>query len=146
MDKFNKLKLDEKLCLAALLIEDMGNGIDYTCNGHNRVFKSSEIGFDNTFEVSRVLYIMSNFIINKSSYNVSPNLETLCENENVKDYLEYFRKNDFLNKLDILIYIFDFLSESDELKKVNFIDTIREGYRFKDLSNDVLKFKQNLCN
>lgn len=144
MNNFKKLNLNEQLCLIAIIIEEFEEGLEYTYNGIKRVFYPKDIGFNNTFEVSRVLYIMSNFIINEKSYNVSPKLRTLTKNEKIFDFLSFYEKSDFLDKLDILIYLCEFLSVSKELKKVNFIDEIRNGYRFIDLANDIKEYKKSL--
>lgn len=141
MKKFNKLKLNEKLFLIAILIEYFNDGIKYSYNGKIKIFEPKTINFDNAYEVSRVLYIMSNFIINKKSYDVTPKLYTLNINENIETCVQYFKESDFLAKLDILIYVCKFLSTNRELKKINFIDEIKNNYRFIDLSNDILKYK-----
>lgn len=144
MNNFKRLKLNEKLCLISIIIEELEDGLKYTYNGEERVFYPEDIGFDNSFEVSRVLYIMSNFIINKKSNNISPKLRTLNNNENINEFLLFYDRSDFLDKLDILIYLCEFLSSDTNLKSVNFIDEIRNGYKFKDLASDIRNYKNNL--
>lgn len=144
MNYFYELSLDEKLCAVALLTEEWEKGIEFTYNSKKMIFSPKDVGIEESFNISRVLYIMSNFIVNKSSYNVTPNLRTLVNNENINLFLNYYDKNDFIKKLDILVIVFNFLSNDETLKKLNFIDEIKPNYKFSDLANDIEEYKLNL--
>ena len=96
MNYFYNLVLNEKLCSIAIIVEEWEKGIEFSYNGKKRIFKPIDVGLENSFNVSRVLYIMSNFIVNKDSYNISPNLKNLVQNEKINEFLNYFDKNDFM--------------------------------------------------
>lgn len=144
MNYFYDLSLNEKLCASAILVEDWEKGFEFTYNGKKRIFKPKDVGIEEPFNISRVLYIMSNFIVNKNSHNITPNLRTLVNNENINQFLNYFEKNDFIKKLDIFIIVFNFLSNNETLKKLNFIDQIKPDYKFSNLANDIEKYKLSL--
>lgn len=137
MEKFNKLKLNEKLCVAAFLIEKLETGFEYK----DKYFEAKDFNFTNCFEISRSLYIFSNLIVNKDSYNITPNIKKLIKNKKVLVYLSYFDNHEVNDKIDITSQIFEYLSNDKELKKLGFKDNINENYRFIDLSKDLLLIK-----
>lgn len=126
MEDFNKLKLNEKLCVAAFLIEKL-----------ETEYNKKHFTFD-YFVVSRSLYIFSNIIVNKCSYNVTPKIKKLIKNKNLLMYLNYLDNYKIDDIIDITSQIFKYLSEDKELKELGFKDSISENYRFIDLSKDLM--------
>lgn len=141
MEEYSELKLNEKICLLALLIEEFADGI-IKVNG--RVFKPEDINFDNSFIVSRVLYITSNFIVGENSYNITPKLSELVKNKIILKCLKDFKAYPGDKQIDTLVHLLKFVSNDKILQKLNFIDQIRDDYTFLNLAEDIELYNKTL--
>ncbi|MEG2618765.1 MAG: hypothetical protein RR984_03285 [Bacilli bacterium] len=142
MDKYYCMSLNDRLLVMSVIIERWES---YGIVSSGIKFKPSCVSFENPKETSRVLFIMSFFIINKEAPTISSVIEdSSCINDSIKEVLGIYESMSFKDKLEFLSKEFMNYYNAKEYRNINLFKKPGNNLSFKNLSNNITKYVKAL--